>query len=120
MKWAALVLAILFPVVLLAAEGHAPLGIQRVLTNAVVGERQAIARYNAFAVKADEEGYPGAASLFRACAKAESTSARRATTCRAPSARRPRSATARICTPSAPRTTITTRAWPRRSMRRAT
>jgi rubrerythrin len=79
MKRAVLVLAVLFPVIAFAAEGRAPFGIQRILNNAVLGERQAIARYGAFAAKADEEGYAGAASLFRACAKAESIHLRRFT-----------------------------------------
>ena len=35
------------------------------------GESNAYARYSAFAEKADAEGYPGAASLFRAAARAE-------------------------------------------------
>lgn len=35
------------------------------------GESNAYARYLAFAVKADEEGYAGVASLFRAAARAE-------------------------------------------------
>ena len=47
-------------------------GVQRVLTNAVINERAAVARYDAFAVKADAEGYLGVADLFRAAAKAES------------------------------------------------
>jgi rubrerythrin len=46
-------------------------GVQRVLINAIVGERAAIARYEAFAVKADAEGYLGVADLFRAAARAE-------------------------------------------------
>ena len=46
-------------------------GVQRVLTNAIVNERAAIARYTAFAEKADAEGYIGAADLFRAAARAE-------------------------------------------------
>ena len=46
-------------------------GVQRVLTNAVVNERAAIARYTAFAAKADAEGYVGAGDLFRAEASAE-------------------------------------------------
>ena len=79
MKWAVLILAILFPLITLAAEQRTPFGVQRILTNAVIGERQAIARYNAYAVKADEEGYLGAGSLFRACAKAESIHLRRFT-----------------------------------------
>ena len=48
-----------------------PFPVQKVLTNAVNNERAAVARYEAFAAKADEEGYLGVASLFRACAKAE-------------------------------------------------
>jgi len=79
MKRFVLILAILFPVVLFAAEQRTPFGVQRVLTNAVIGERQAIARYNAFAVKAEEEGYLGAAELFRAAARAESIHLRRFT-----------------------------------------
>jgi len=79
MKRFVLILAILFPVVLCAAEQRTPFGVQRVLTNAVIGERQAIARYNAFAVKAEEEGYLGAAELFRAAARAESIHLRRFT-----------------------------------------
>jgi rubrerythrin len=41
------------------------------LQDAVTGEREAQARYVAFAKKADEEGYAGVASLFRAAAAAE-------------------------------------------------
>lgn len=48
-----------------------PFPVQKVLTNAVNNERAAVARYDAFAAKAEEEGYFGVASLFRACAKAE-------------------------------------------------
>ena len=50
-----------------------PLGpfVRKALTSAVYGEKSAAGRYDAFAVKAQEEGYLGAASLFRACAKAE-------------------------------------------------
>lgn len=50
--------------------------IQRILQNAVVGERNAEAKYKAFAAKADEEGYTGLASLFRAQAKSEGIHAR--------------------------------------------
>lgn len=38
---------------------------------AITNERNAQARYAAFATKADEEGFGGVASLFRACGKAE-------------------------------------------------
>lgn len=41
------------------------------LKEAFAGESQAFSRYMAFAEKADQEGYPGAAKLFRAAAKAE-------------------------------------------------
>ncbi|MFN2240543.1 MAG: rubrerythrin family protein [Thermoanaerobaculia bacterium] len=41
------------------------------LQDAITGEREAQARYVAFAKKADEEGYAGVASLFRAAAAAE-------------------------------------------------
>jgi len=79
MKKAVLILAILFPAVSFAAEQRTPFGVQRVLTGAVIGERQAIARYNAFAVKAQEDGYLGAAELFRAAAQAEAIHLRRFT-----------------------------------------
>ena len=41
------------------------------LENAIEGESQAHVRYLAFSEKADEEGYPGVARLFRATARAE-------------------------------------------------
>lgn len=41
------------------------------LNGAAANEGAAVARYQAFAAKADGEGLPGAASLFRACGKAE-------------------------------------------------
>ena len=41
------------------------------LQQAFAGESQASMRYLAFAEKADQEGYPGVARLFRAAAKAE-------------------------------------------------
>jgi rubrerythrin len=41
------------------------------LKEAFAGESQASMRYLAFAEKADEEGFPGAARLFRAASKAE-------------------------------------------------
>ncbi|MBM3302216.1 MAG: rubrerythrin family protein, partial [Deltaproteobacteria bacterium] len=41
------------------------------LKQAYAGECQASVRYLAFAEKADEEGLPGAARLFRAAARAE-------------------------------------------------
>ena len=41
------------------------------LEQVFAGESQASMRYLAFAEKADQEGYPGVAKLFRAAAKAE-------------------------------------------------
>lgn len=59
--------------VLLAVSTFAgvPPGVQRVLANAVDGERAAAARYEAYAAQADTDGYAGVACLFRAQAKAE-------------------------------------------------
>ena len=48
-----------------------PFPVQKTLTNAVNNERAAVARYDAFAAKAEAEGYIGVANLFRACSKAE-------------------------------------------------
>lgn len=45
------------------------------LANAFAGESQANRKYLAFAAKADAEGYPGAAKLFRAAAEAETVHA---------------------------------------------
>ena len=56
---------------LLAADKPLSPFVRKALTSAVYGEKAAAARYDAFAAKADQEGYPGAAALFRACAKAE-------------------------------------------------
>jgi rubrerythrin len=47
------------------------------LERAVVSERETVAKYEAFAQKATEEGYLGAASLFRAAARAEGVHAAR-------------------------------------------
>lgn len=51
--------------------------VRTVLLNAVTNEREAVARYELYARKADQEGYPGAAALFRAQARAEQTHADR-------------------------------------------
>lgn len=45
------------------------------LTGAFAGESQANRKYLAFAAKADQEGYPQAARLFRAAAEAETVHA---------------------------------------------
>lgn len=52
-------------------------GVQRALASSLQNERQAAMRYEAFMAKAEQDGYPGAANLFRACAKAERIHARR-------------------------------------------
>ena len=46
------------------------------LKEAFAGESQASTRYRAFARKADQEGYPGVAKLFRAASAAEVVHAR--------------------------------------------
>lgn len=51
--------------------------VTRSLLTALQNERAAAVRYEAFAVRADEEGYRGAAALFRAEAKAEQVHASR-------------------------------------------
>lgn len=55
---------------LIASEGVTP-STMADLQSAFFGESNAHARYLAFAKKADTEGYGGAASLFRAAARAE-------------------------------------------------
>ena len=56
---------------LLAADKPLAPFVRKALTSAVYGEKAAAARYDAYAARADQDGYPGAAALFRACAKAE-------------------------------------------------
>ncbi|MDP9190073.1 MAG: hypothetical protein M3P06_00005 [Acidobacteriota bacterium] len=51
--------------------------VRDVVENALANEREAVARYDAFASKATEEGYLGVASLFRAQAQAERAHAKR-------------------------------------------
>ena len=70
-------LPFLFVLVIAVAAYGTQLSIQRVLSQAVNGERAAAARYDAFAERAMADGYPGAASLFRAQAKAERIHLRR-------------------------------------------
>ena len=53
--------------------------VERALTAAIQNERAAIARYEAFVAKAEEEGLAGAAALFAAMAKAERVHLRRFT-----------------------------------------
>ena len=58
-------------VAVVAAEGSGKTTLEN-LQAAYNGESNAKARYEAFAVKADEEGYKSVAALFRAAAKSES------------------------------------------------
>ena len=60
-----------------AADKGLAIDVRTTLEKAVTNEREAAARYEAFATKATAEGYPGAAALFRAQAKAESVHAKR-------------------------------------------
>ena len=62
---------------LLLPLGAAPFKVRNILEKALVNEREAVARYEAFAAKAMEENQAGAASLFRACARAERVHAAR-------------------------------------------
>lgn len=62
---------------LAAADKPIAPDVQVVLEKALTNEREAIARYTAFAAKADEEGFAGAAALFRAMAQAEGIHAAR-------------------------------------------
>lgn len=57
----------------IAATNPLPREVREVLQRALVNEREAGARYEVFARKAQEEGYRGAAALFRAQAQAERT-----------------------------------------------
>jgi rubrerythrin len=65
---------VLLAVLLVAAV---PFKVRQVLEKSLANEREAVARYEAFAQTAEAEGYPGAASLFRACARAEGVHAER-------------------------------------------
>ena len=57
----------------MAATKPLPREVREVLERALVNERETVVRYEAFARKAQEEGYRGAAALFRAQAQAERT-----------------------------------------------
>jgi len=60
-----------------AAEKPIAPDVQVTLEKAIANERDAVARYKAFEIKATAEGYLGAASLFHAMAKAEEIHASR-------------------------------------------
>jgi rubrerythrin len=51
--------------------------VRQAVERAILNELQAVAHYEACAVRATEEGFPGAASLFKAAAAAEKTHAKR-------------------------------------------
>lgn len=78
MKWTALLFLTAFAAASAATE-RTPIPVQQALNDAVARERQAIARYEAFAVQAETEGYRGAASLFHAAAMSEAVHLRRFT-----------------------------------------
>lgn len=73
------VLILLSSMGIIAATKSLPREVRDLIERALRGERQAIARYDAFALKADAEGFRGAAALFRAQAQAERTHAQRFT-----------------------------------------
>jgi len=72
-------LCLLIATVAVAADKAMSAAVRSVLENALANEREAITRYEAFAAKAAEEGYIGAAALFRAQARAEKIHAQRFT-----------------------------------------
>lgn len=77
MKRALVILAVLSVALAAIAATPLPRDVREVLERALVGEREAVAKYELFAKKAQEEGYLGAATLFRAQARAEGTHAER-------------------------------------------
>ena len=66
-----LIVIVALAVPALARQKQLDPAVSRALLSALSNERQAAARYEASAIKADQEGYRGAASLFRAAAVAE-------------------------------------------------
>ena len=70
MKHALIILAVLSIALTAIAATALPREVRYVLLNALTNEREAVAKYELFARKADEEGYRGAAALFRAQAQA--------------------------------------------------
>ena len=64
---------VLFLIVGATAQAPLPRDVREVIERAIAGEREAMARYEAYAVHAESEGYLGAAALFRAQARAEKT-----------------------------------------------
>ena len=77
MKRALTILAVFSIALAAIAATNLPSDVRVVIQNALTNERQAAARYELFAQKADEEGYRGVAALFRAQMQAERTHAAR-------------------------------------------
>ena len=77
MKRVPFILAMLSIAVAAFAATALPREVRSAVQNALTNEREAVARYELFARKADQEGYAGAAALFRAQAQAERTHAGR-------------------------------------------
>lgn len=71
------VLALSITVGTVAATKRLPAPVRDVVERALANERAAAARYDAYAARADQDGYAGAAALFRAQARAERTHAER-------------------------------------------
>ena len=71
------VLALSITVGTFAATKRLPAPVRDVVERALANERAAAARYDAYAARADQDGYAGAAALFRAQARAERTHAER-------------------------------------------
>lgn len=71
------ILAALFSLSAFGADNALSSRARVILEKAYVNEMQAVARYEAFARTADDEGFVGAASLFRATARAEGVHAKR-------------------------------------------
>ncbi|HEX9163015.1 MAG TPA: rubrerythrin family protein [Thermoanaerobaculia bacterium] len=64
-------LALIAAPIVAAVERPVAPDVRVILEKSLANEREAIVRYTAYAAKADAEGYPGAAALFRAQAQAE-------------------------------------------------
>ena len=77
MKRALFVLAVSSIALCAIAATALPREVRNVLQDALTNEREAVAMYELYARKAGEEGYRGAAALFRAQAQAERTHADR-------------------------------------------
>lgn len=77
MKRVLLSVLMLSAVAAFAANEALPGVVRDAVETAIRHEQEAVARYQAFAAKADEEGYPAAAALFRAQAASEATHQKR-------------------------------------------